>query len=103
MFQYRQVLLRLRQGDSDRDIARSRLKGRPKVAVFRLLAAAQDWLQPGVSLPDDAPIAAIISAPRSASSISLVEPHRAHVERWDYRITRSLIVHPTALALEYVF
>ena len=41
MFQYRQVLLRLRQGDSDRDIARSRLMGRPKVAVFRLLADAQ--------------------------------------------------------------
>ena len=28
MFQYRQVLVRLRQGDSDRDIARSRLMGR---------------------------------------------------------------------------
>lgn len=32
MFQYRQVLLRLRQGDSDRDIARSGLMGRPKVS-----------------------------------------------------------------------
>jgi hypothetical protein len=45
MFQYRQVLLRLRQGDSDRDIARSGLMGRPKVAVFRLLADAQGWLK----------------------------------------------------------
>jgi hypothetical protein len=35
MFQYRQVLVRLRQGDSDRDIARSRLMGRPKVAALR--------------------------------------------------------------------
>ncbi len=34
MFQYRQVLLRLRQGDSDRDIARSGLMGRTKVAGF---------------------------------------------------------------------
>ena len=38
MFQYRQVLVRLRQGDSDREIARSGLMGRPKVALFRALA-----------------------------------------------------------------
>lgn len=59
MFQYRQVLLRLRQGDSDRDIARSRVMGRPKVAVFRLLAAAQGWLQPESPLPDDAAMKAL--------------------------------------------
>jgi len=38
MFQYRQVLVRLRQGDSDRDIARSRLMGRRKVAALRGMA-----------------------------------------------------------------
>ena len=47
MFQYRQVLVRLRQGDSDRDIARSRLMGRPKVAALRGLAASQGWLAAG--------------------------------------------------------
>ena len=41
MFQYRQVLVRLRQGNSNRDIARSGLMGRPKVARFRLLAESQ--------------------------------------------------------------
>jgi hypothetical protein len=30
MFQYRQVLARLRAGDSERDIARSKLMGRQK-------------------------------------------------------------------------
>jgi hypothetical protein len=83
MFQYRQVLLRLRQGDSDRDIARSGLMGRPKVAVFRLLADSQGWLKPEVAPPDDAASAAVISAPRRASStISSVEPYRTQVERW---------------------
>lgn len=33
MFQYRQVLVRLRQGDTDRSIARSRLIGRRKLAT----------------------------------------------------------------------
>jgi hypothetical protein len=53
MFQYRQVLVRLRQGDSDRDIARSRLMGRPKVAAFRALAGTQGWLAADTPLPDD--------------------------------------------------
>ena len=31
MFQYRAVLVRLRQGDTDRDIARARLMGRQQL------------------------------------------------------------------------
>lgn len=41
MFRYRQVLVRLHQGDSDRDIARSRLMGRRKVAALRAPAGAR--------------------------------------------------------------
>jgi hypothetical protein len=82
MFEYRQVLVRLRQGDSDRDIARSGLMGRPKVARFRLLAESQGWLAVTTPLPEDATIAAVIAAPRRArSTISTVEPHRSLVKR----------------------
>ena len=64
VFQYRRVLQRLRrQGDSDRIIARSGPMGRPKVAMFRLLADAQDWLKREAPLPDDAAIAAVLCAP----------------------------------------
>ena len=63
MFQYRHALLRMRQGDLDRDIARSRLMGRPKVATCRLLAAVQGWLSAEAPLPDDAAVAALLSAP----------------------------------------
>jgi len=83
MFQYRQVLVRLRRGDSDRDMARSRLRGRPKVAAFRALAAAQGWLAPQATLPDDAAISAAVGqARRARSTISTVEPYRAQVEHW---------------------
>jgi hypothetical protein len=103
MFQDRQVPLRLRQGDSDRDIARSGLVGRPKVAVFRLLADAQGWLKPEAPLPDDAAIATVISAPRRASStISSVEPYRAQVERWVGQGVGSVAIHP-ALWREHGF
>ena len=54
MFQYRAVLVRLRQGDSDRDIARARLMGRPKVAALRVLADQHGWLIVAAPLPEDA-------------------------------------------------
>ena len=83
MFQYRGVLVCMRQGDTDREIARAGLMGRPKAARLRSLAADQGWLDPEAPLPDDATIAALVGAARRArSTISTVEPHRAQVERW---------------------
>jgi hypothetical protein len=35
MYQYRQVLVRMRQDDSDRDIDRSKIMGRKKLAAVR--------------------------------------------------------------------
>jgi transposase len=101
MFQYRQVLVRLRQGDSDRDIARSRLMGRPKVAAFRALAASHGWLAPEAALPDDATLnAAIGQARRARSTISSVEPHRAQVERWAAEGIGGMAIH-AALCREH--
>jgi hypothetical protein len=74
MFEYRAVLVRLRQGDSDRDIARARLMGRPKVAAVRALALREGWLATDTPLPEDAVIAAAIGhARRAHSTISSVE------------------------------
>ena len=53
MFQFRQILVRLRQGDTDREIARSGLMGRRKAAAFRALCQQQGWLDPTIALPED--------------------------------------------------
>lgn len=83
MFQYRQVLVRLRAGDSERELARSGLMGREKLAAFRALAARRGWLEAATALPDDATLAATLGeARRARSTISSVEPHRAIVEHW---------------------
>ena len=83
LFQYRQVLVQLRQGESDREIARSRLMGGRKVSAFREVAAAQGWLAPEAPLPDDATVrAAIGQAHRASSTICAIECYRAQVERW---------------------
>lgn len=83
MHHYRQVLLRLRAGEAEREIARSRLMGREKVARLRALAAAAGWLEPARELPDDATLATALGAARRArSTISSVEPFRAQVTAW---------------------
>lgn len=84
MFQYRQALVRLRAGDSVRDIARSGLMGRDKLSALRALAEANDWLHPGSDLPDDSALAAALAAQRrvAASTVSSAESHRAVIQHW---------------------
>ena len=83
MFQYQQILSRMRLGDSDRDLARAKLIGRKKAAKFRLLAQEQGWLDHALPLPDVAQIAVAIAAPRPKPAVtSLVEPHRDRVLAW---------------------
>lgn len=43
MHHYLQSLLRMRQGDSDRDIAAARVMDRPKAAQWRHIARSQGW------------------------------------------------------------
>lgn len=68
MFQYRQVLLRLHQGDTDRQIARSALMSLRKIAAFRGLCEREGWLDPAAPLPEDAALAAAIGQAKSARS-----------------------------------
>lgn len=83
MFQYRQVLVRLRQGDSDRDIARSGLMGRKKLGKLRELAARLGWLDPAQPLPDDAALAAALTPTRVATStVSTLAPFASLIREW---------------------
>ena len=81
MFQYRQVLVRLRAGDTVREIARARLMGRDKLGALRQMALERGWLDG--DLPDDATLAAALGAPkRAASTVSSAEPLREVVQHW---------------------
>ena len=101
MFQYRAVLVRMRQGDSDRDISRARLMGRPKAAALRALALREGWLNPNSALPEDAVIAAAIGqARRARSTLSSVTPYRGLVERWAEQGVNGVVIH-AALCREH--
>ena len=103
MFQYRQVLVRMRAGDTVREIARSGLMGRDKLGALRAMAQAQGWLDAGADVPDDETIVAALATPRRASStISSVEPYRAVVQRWFDAGVQGRAIH-AALKREHGF
>ena len=83
MHHYRQALLRMRQGESDREVAAARLMGRRKAAQWRELADAHGWLDARQPLPDDQTIATALGEPRRASTtVSTLEPHRELLRSW---------------------
>jgi hypothetical protein len=103
MFQYRQVLVRLRAGDSVREIARSGLMGRDKLGVLRAVAQAQGWLDASAAVPDDEAIVVALGASRQASStVSSVEPHREVVKRWCDAGVQGRAIH-AALKREHAY
>ena len=57
MYHYRQALVRMRLGDSDRQIAKSGLMGRRVSATVRSVAAARGWLNTDQPLPPDEELA----------------------------------------------
>ena len=54
MHQYREVLYRIRQGQSTRAIERAKLMGRSKAQRLINIAQPLGWLDPAVELPDNA-------------------------------------------------
>jgi len=84
MFEYRQVLVRMRQGDTDRQIARAGLMGRRKAGEVRAGARSRGWLEPALPLPDDTLLAAAFehAAPRPAACVSSLEAFRAQLTQW---------------------
>jgi transposase len=83
MHQYRQALFRMRQGDSDRAIADSKLMGRKAASHLRDLALKEGWLDKDQPLPEDADIAQLLGKPKRAqSTISTLEKHRELIVKW---------------------
>lgn len=104
MHEYRNVLIRLRAGDTDREVARLGLMGRVKVASFRQTASAQGWLDPAVDLPDLPTIAQCVQpqAKRASSTVSKAAPWRARIQQWMEAGVEGVAIH-AALVREHQF
>ncbi len=101
MHHYRQALLRMRQGDSDRDVARSGLMGRRTAASLRILASERGWLAAEQPTPDDATIAeGLTPTKRAVTTISSLEPHRERIAAWLCQGVSGVVIH-TVLKREH--
>ena len=83
MHQYRQVIHRMRLGQSDRAIAKSKLIGRTKCAAVRAVARQKGWLDSG-PLPDDGQLGAVFDVDTTAqhNQRSLTEPYEDKIKQW---------------------
>lgn len=99
MYQYRQILVRMRRGDSDRDIARSKTMGRKKIAQLREMAHQHDWLVAQASIPDESALAAVLGRKETlpASCISTLEPWRAQIAQWRAAGIQGSTIHATLM------
>lgn len=97
MYQYRNALARMRQGDSDRDIARSKTMGRKKLAQVREIAGERGWLSPELPLPDDGVLATLFARKEAlpASCLSTLEPWREQVTQWHAAGIQGSTIHAT--------
>jgi transposase len=97
VYQYRHVLARMRQGDSDRDISRSKKMGRKKIAQVRQIAQERGWLVVEEALPSDDVLAEVLGRKPvlSASCVSTLEPWRELVTQWHAAGVQGTTIHAT--------
>lgn len=83
MHHYRDILVRMRFGQSSRQLAKQRIIGRRKTQQIKDIAEVNGWLDPKVPLPDNEILAkAFMANEPKPSTTSLVEPYRKSVEDW---------------------
>jgi len=94
MHEYRQVLVQMRLGETDRQIARAGLMGRRKAGRLRRQAAALGWLDLAQPLPELAALAAQLPPrrPRPQAS-SQVEPYAEQVRQWHEAGIQGTTIH----------
>ena len=83
MHEYRQIVVRMRLGESDRELAKSGLIGRRKAGELRAVALKEGWLDTAQPLPEDAQLAQALSRPRESPPVpSSIVPYGEQVRAW---------------------
>jgi transposase len=94
MYEIRQIIVRLRLGESDREVARAQAVGRKTVAAVRQRAQAQGWLDAATALPEDDALAQVLQPTRvRAQNVSAVEPFRDDVLTWHAQSITATTIH----------
>lgn len=103
MYEYRQVIMSFRLGESCRSIARTGLVGRHKAEQIRKLSSEQGWLNPDVELPSDAVLASYFSKDgRQQEAKSPVRRYETEIRQWTEQGIQASTIHQ-ALQRKYGF
>jgi len=95
MYQYRHIVVRMRLGESDRQIDAAGLMGRRAVARLRKKALKFGWLDPEQPLPPEQDLLKALQQPKStkAREQSTLEPYREEIKSWVDKGFRGTTIH----------
>lgn len=102
MHEIRQIIFRLRQGDSIRGIARAELADRKKIRKIQEIAAQKDWLNLKNELPGDEELSKFFKPKQLISTQSLVLPYKSQIEEWFKKGIQASTIH-AALQRQHYF
>jgi transposase len=93
MHQYRQIIFRLRAGESIRGIARAKLADRKKVRIIHRISLEQGWLDPNHALPDDETLSHFFGKIRTHNPQSSVAFYQKEIEAWLEQGIQATTIH----------
>jgi transposase len=103
MFEYKQIIHRMRQGESNRAIAQTGLVGRIKAKMIRCIATINGWLNPDSTLPSEQEIATKFTiSNNTAKTITKLDAYRSQIDLWLQQGHSYKIIHKN-LVKQYQF
>ena len=93
MYEYRQIIVRLRSGESIRSIVKSKVACRQKVRQVRQIALRENWLATQNELPTDEILALFIKPMEPKANHSTVRDHHALIEEWCRQNIQANVMH----------
>ncbi len=94
MHELRNVLVRMRLGESDRQLARDGLIGRHKARKLRSLALELGWLDKQNTLPPNEVLESLFKAPlKKQQTGSYIEPYAEQVKKWNEIGINGVVIH----------
>ena len=75
MYEYRQIIIQMRLGYKDREIARAGLAGRKKCKDIRTISEFQGWINPNGKIPSDSELQLVFNKNKRKTMQSSAAPH----------------------------
>lgn len=102
MYQYRQIIMRLRMGDTIRGLAREKLADRKTIGKINEVAKEQGWLASHSTMPSDEVLATFFGKKSPLSVQSLIIPYQKQIEEWCMQGVQATTIY-SHLKQEYGF